>query len=164
MYLKRLMIVIFILQYVRASICQLVVFRSDNDDEFHAEYMKTQCKPKQPQFWSWSTKVDFNILYLDDTKITLSSDISPGYFDIYIDGVFTHTCTFRNEERTFAILFTVFKNGSKIRIASSAKSLCTQSFYDDKAFDYLLHHGARKRPKRPILLRIEVLRKTVSDE
>lgn len=149
---------LLLLQNICSLSCQVIVFRSNHDDEFHVKHPGTQCEQAQ-QIWTWTTASDFNIMYPDNTKITVSSDVSPGYFDITVNGEYTHTCTFRNEERSYAILFHLFRKGSKIKVASSPDSLCTQAFYDDPSFNYILHHGVRTRPKPSTPLRIAVLRR-----
>lgn len=137
------------------------VFRCSEDEDFHA----TMHNHPHQQIMSWSTETTFNIRYSDDTEITVSSDISPGFFDIFVNDRYTHTCTFRNDEHVYAVLFDIFKKGSKTRLAPSSSSICARSFYDDTSFNHMssraeidIQQTKRQKFKRIQPLRIELLK------
>lgn len=141
------------------------VFRTSEDDELHATMHQHSNKAlAKQQITSWSTETTFNIKYIDETEITVSSDISPGFFDIDVNGQYSHTCTFRNDHVVeHAVLLNIFKKGSKTRLASSPSSICARSFYDDASFNHLdaginIQQSKRQKFKRPHSLHIRLMK------
>ena len=117
---------------------QLLVYRSEHDDDFHIHHQHLSERMTCHVISAWMTESGFHIQYPDYSEVSLTSDVSQGYFDVSVNGRYTHTCTFRDNVRGYAVLFTIFKKGSEIRIAPSTKSLCVPSFFNDKTFDSLI--------------------------
>ena len=105
------------------------IFRSHAKGELQAAILRPQDNDDDaPEARLFATDADLVLFFNDLTTITVSNifEDDEEIFDVSINGMISHTCTYRYASQDGVIVH-IFKEGDKVKIAQAAESFCYSS-------------------------------------